>query len=46
MELQDWCTDKRSWPKKRSYKTFKQWFRVDISTAVYDLEKTPVSKEE
>lgn len=46
MELQDWCTDKKSWPKKRSYKIFKQWFRVDISTAVYDLERTPVSKEE
>jgi hypothetical protein len=23
---------------------FKEWFRIDISTAVYDMEKTPVSK--
>lgn len=46
MELEDWCQDKRTWPKKRNYKMFKQWFRIDISTAIYDLEKTPIKKEE
>lgn len=46
MELEGWSTYKKDWPKKRTYKMFKQWFRVDISTAVYDLEKKPVSKSE
>ena len=44
MELDGWHTDKKEWPKRRNYKMFKEWFRIDISTAVYDMEKTPVSK--
>ena len=44
MELDGWHTNKKEWPQKRTYKMFKEWFRIDISTAVYDLEKTPVSK--
>ncbi|MHB0756694.1 hypothetical protein [Polaribacter sp. M15] len=46
MELEDWCNDRKTWPKRRNYKMFKQWFRVDISTAIYDLENTPVIKQE
>lgn len=44
MELEGWSTYKKDWPKKRTYKMFKKWFQVDISTAIYDLEKTPISK--
>lgn len=44
MELNGWHTNEKQWPKKRNYKMFKKWFRVDISSAIYDLEKTPVSK--
>lgn len=43
-ELEGWHPNKKEWPKKRNYKMFKQWFQVDISTMVYDLEKEPVSK--
>ena len=46
MELEAWHTNKKQWPQKRNYKMFKQWFQVDISTMVYDLEKYPVSKFE
>ncbi|MDP5106112.1 MAG: hypothetical protein NWQ31_08070 [Polaribacter sp.] len=46
MELEGWHTDKKEWPQRRNYKMFKEWFRIDISTAVYDLEKTPISKSE
>lgn len=42
--LQDWHTNKKEWPQKRNYKMFKQWFRVEISEMVYDLEKQPVLK--
>ncbi|PQJ73550.1 hypothetical protein [Polaribacter butkevichii] len=44
MELDGWHTNKKEWPQRRNYKMFKNWFQVAISTAVYDLEKTPVSK--
>lgn len=46
MELELWHTNKKEWPQKRNYKMFNQWFRVEISTMVYDLEKIPVSKFE
>ena len=38
MELDGWHTNKKEWPQKRTYKMFKEWFRIDISTAVYDIE--------
>ena len=46
MELDDWHTNKKEWPQKRTYKMFKQWFNVEVSTMVYDLEKKPVYKSE
>jgi len=45
MELDDWHTDKKEWPQKRSYKMFQQWFSVDVSTMIYDMENKPVYKE-
>lgn len=44
LELDAWHTNKKEWPKKRNYKMFKQWFEVEISMMVYDLERHPVSK--
>lgn len=44
LELEEWCPNKKDWPQKRNYKMFKQWFQVDVSTLVYDLEKQPVLK--
>jgi len=46
LELEDWHTNKKEWPQKRNYKMFKQWFNIEISTLIYDLEKEPVSKSE
>ncbi|MBL4862920.1 MAG: hypothetical protein JKY09_07890 [Crocinitomicaceae bacterium] len=46
MELDEWHKNKKEWPQIRSYKTFKQWFKVDISKMIYDLEKRPIVKEE
>ena len=44
-ELEGWHTNEKDWPQKRTYKMFKQWFQVELSTMVYDLEKEPVFKE-
>jgi hypothetical protein len=46
MELDEWFENKKDWPQKRNYKMFKQWFQVDVSTMIYDLEKNPVLKSE
>ncbi len=43
-ELEGWHTNKKDWPKKRTYKMFQQWFQVEISEMVYDLENEPVLK--
>lgn len=45
MELEDWHTNTKEWPQKRSYKMFKQWFSVDVSSMIYDMENSPVYKE-
>lgn len=45
MELDDWHTEKKEWPQKRNYKMFKEWFSIDISTMIYDMENRPVYKE-
>lgn len=46
MELEEWHTNKKEWPQKRNYKMFKQWFSIEISITVFDLEKRPVLKSE
>jgi hypothetical protein len=38
-ELNSWYTDPDLWPKDRSFKTFKKFFSVQVSTMVFDLGK-------
>ena len=45
-ELTGWSTNKKQWPQKRTHKMFREWFRVDVSTLVFDMERSPVSKAE
>lgn len=45
-ELQGYSTNIKDWTQKRTYNMFKEWFRVEISTLVYDLEKAPILKVE
>ncbi len=46
LELENWHTNKKEWPQKRNYKMFKQWFQVQTSDLIYDLEKKPILKSE
>lgn len=46
LELDAWNTNKKEWPQKRTFKMFKQWFQVELSTMIYDIEKQPVSKSQ
>jgi hypothetical protein len=45
-ELYDWHENKKEWPRKRSYKMFREWFQVEVSTMVYDFERQPVLKND
>ena len=44
-ELEEWQYNKKKWPQKRTYKMFNQWFQVQVSTHIFDLEEQPVFKE-
>jgi len=44
-ELNDWHTDEKDWPQKRTYKQFKEWFDVEIHSMILDLEETVIKKE-
>ncbi len=44
-ELNDWCTEENAWPKNRDYKMFSEWFDIEISSMILDLEDDPVTKD-
>jgi hypothetical protein len=43
-ELNDWHTEESEWPQKRTYKTFKEWFTLEISNLVLDTEDDDILK--
>ncbi len=45
-ELAAWCVDEDTWPPKRDWRTFKQWFEVQINSMVIDLGKRLLLIEE
>ncbi len=45
IELDGWCADPSLWPKDRSMKTFKKFFRVYYCSSVIDLGDGPIDQE-
>ena len=45
-ELGGWCIDESMWPKNRGYETFKQWFKVEFHSMIFDLEDDEYIVEE
>ncbi len=45
-ELNSWYTDPSMWPKDLSFETFKKFFKILVTTMVYDLGKGKIFKEE
>ena len=35
-ELEGWYVDETLWPKKRTYKLFREWFDVECHTVIHD----------
>jgi len=44
-ELNNWHTDEKDWPQKRTYKQFTEWFDVEIHSMIVDLEETAITKD-
>jgi hypothetical protein len=40
-QLASWMRDTRTWPKRRTYDMFRQWFSVQVADIVYDLGADP-----
>ena len=46
IELEGWNTDKRTWPKKRSFSLFEKWFHIEFHSEVIDMLGTDIEKED
>ena len=44
-ELNDWCSNEKLWPEKRTFKMFADWFDLEIHSMILDLEEGPVRKD-
>jgi len=45
-ELEAWYTDEDTWPKRRTFKLFKQWFDVEHFDLVQDVGHGPIENDE
>mgnify|MGYP000887780057 FL=1 len=45
MQLAGWHQDPRFWPKQRGYKTFRDWFDVEVHSMVFDASSSPIVRE-
>lgn len=45
-ELNGWCIEQKTWPSRRSYKLFKEWFEVVIGSVITDLKSGPILRED
>jgi hypothetical protein len=45
-ELHSWYTDPEMWPKDRSFKTFKKFFTILVTTMVYDLGEGQIERDD
>lgn len=46
MELESWMVVPESWPKKMTYKVFKEWFEVRVADLAFDFGKGRIEVED
>lgn len=44
--LFSWCTDDKLWPKQRSFRTFQQWFDIEMHSMIVDTVEDEIRREE
>ena len=42
IELEGWSTDENTWPKKRSFSLFCEWFQLEFHSEVLDFGAGPI----
>ncbi len=45
-ELDSFCTDPDYWPSKRDFKTFLQWFEIELHSEVFDTMDKKIIREQ
>lgn len=45
-ELLCWSQDETEWPKKRSYKVFREWFEITSSVMVFDTNTSLLERDD
>ena len=45
-ELAGWSIDESTWPKRRGYKTFREWFEIEHHSVVLELGDGMIEVEE
>lgn len=45
-ELESWCTDRATWPEKRTARLFDQWFELEMHSMVYDAVDEPILSDQ
>lgn len=43
-ELEAWCRDETTWPRRRDWKTFSSWFDVEVHSMVFDLGRDMIEE--
>ena len=46
VELQAWYADESTWPEKRDYKTFKQWFDITVHSMLFDTSEEILERDD
>ncbi len=44
--MYSWHRDRQAWPRKRTYRIFREWFDVRLIELVFDLSGEPLVHEE
>ncbi len=45
MEIDSWSTDHKTWPKKRTYTLFCDWFKIEFHSEVIDFGEGSIEVE-
>jgi len=45
-QLSSWTEEESTWPQTRDFKTFREWFRIDIHATVVDEAEDELEGEE
>jgi len=46
MELEGWSSDTKEWPKKRNYALFREWFKIEFHSEVFDFGQGQIEIDE